>query len=127
MKGLVVVLLASASSFVVAPQSMAQDTTLPADNSANNRPDRAANQVTADEQSNSKKDMALTQRVRQSVMEDKTLSVYGKNVKIVSANGAVTLSGVVRTAAEREQIGIRAAAIAGKDRVMNELKVAPAD
>lgn len=96
-----------------------------ADNSANNERNRPGREATADEQSNSKADIELTQRIRRSVMDDKSLSVYGKNVKIVSAGGKVTLNGVVRTADEKMQIGQKAAAVAGAGHVVNELQVAP--
>jgi osmotically-inducible protein OsmY len=132
---LTTLLLSAAVGLAVSQASLAQDATMPpkssgapaADNSANNQPDRAGGLATADEQSNSKSDVDLTQRIRRSVMEDKNLSVYGQNVKIVAAQGKVTLNGVVRSSEEKQQIGAKAAAIAGKDKVMNELKVAPAN
>src|SRR5689334_13369385 len=49
----------------------------------------------ADKQSNARSDIDLTARIRRSVMDDKSLSTNGHNVKIVSENGTVTLSGVV--------------------------------
>jgi hyperosmotically inducible protein len=110
-----------------AKPSKAQESAPAADNSASNQPERSGGQSTADDQSNSKSDVDLTQRIRRSVMDDKALSVYAQNVKIVSANGKVTLNGVVRTAEEKKQIGMKAAAVAGADRVVNELKVAPAN
>jgi osmotically-inducible protein OsmY len=98
------------------------------DNSANNALNREGGaRDTADEQSNSKADMELTQRIRRSVMDDKSLSMYGKNVKIVSSGGKVTLNGVVRTADEKQQIGQKAAAVAGAGHVVNELTVAPSN
>jgi hyperosmotically inducible periplasmic protein len=74
---------------------------------------------------NDSTDVELTQRIRRSVTADKNLSAYGHNVKIVSANGTVTLNGVVRTDAEKAEIGMKAASVAGKDHVVNEIKVAP--
>jgi osmotically-inducible protein OsmY len=35
------------------------------------------------------------------------------------------LNGVVRTDAEKAEIGMKAASVAGKDHVVNEIKVAP--
>ena len=67
----------------------------------------------------------MTRRIRSSVTADKSLSTYGHNVKIVTANGTVTLNGVVRSDDEKAEIGAKAAAIAGKDHVVNDLKVAP--
>jgi hyperosmotically inducible periplasmic protein len=67
----------------------------------------------------------LTKRIRQSVIADKSLSTYAHNVKIVSVNGSVTLNGVVRTPDEKSAVEMKAADIAGKDKVTSQLKVAP--
>ena len=53
-----------------------------------------------------------------------SLSTYAHNIKIVSVNGTVTLNGVVRSEKEKNSIAMKAAAVAGKDRVVNELKIA---
>jgi hyperosmotically inducible protein len=67
----------------------------------------------------------LTKRIRKSVLADKNLSTYGHNVKIVAVNGTVTLNGVVRSEQERDEIGTKAAKVAGNDHVVNDLTVAP--
>jgi hyperosmotically inducible protein len=41
-------------------------------------------QIPAEKQSNSKDDLALTQKVRQAVMKDGSLSMNAKNVKIIA-------------------------------------------
>jgi osmotically-inducible protein OsmY len=46
------------------------------------------------------------------------------NVKVVSINGQVTLNGVVRSDDERSKVAGLAAAVAGKQHVVNDLKVA---
>jgi osmotically-inducible protein OsmY len=56
-------------------------------------------------------------------MDEKGLSTYGRNVKIVSLNGTVTLNGVVKSADEKSTIHRHAAAIAGEDKVVDNLKV----
>lgn len=66
----------------------------------------------------------MTQQIRRSVTADKNLSTYGHNVKIVTADGRVTLNGVVRSDDEKAEIGAKAASVVGKDHVTNELKVA---
>lgn len=43
-------------------------------------------QMTAGQQSNSSGDLALTRRIRKSIMRDHSLSMMAKNVKIVTAN-----------------------------------------
>ena len=83
--------------------------------------------ATADTQSNHSSDVDLTKRIRQSVVADKSLSTYAHNVKIVTLNGSVTLNGVVRSDEEKNAVEMKAAAIAGKDKVTNALKVAPAN
>jgi hyperosmotically inducible periplasmic protein len=93
-----------------------------ADNTKNN--DRPS-QTTADQQSNAPSDRALTQSVRKAIMQDKTLSTYAHNVKIVSENGQVTLSGPVRSEGEKQTIVAKAGEVAGKDKVVDQLTVAP--
>ena len=96
---------------------------LPRDNSGVNVRDRNDAAVTAGQQSNMKSDVELTRRIRRAVVKDSSLSVMAHNVKIVSANGNVTLRGPVKTEAEKDAIASKAQAIAGTDRVNNELEV----
>jgi osmotically-inducible protein OsmY len=95
------------------------------DNTRRNKEDPSNRATTADMQKNDASDLDLTKRIRTSVMADKDLSTYGHNVKIVAVNGTVTLNGVVRSAGEKSQIGAKAAAIAGQEHVVNDLKVQP--
>lgn len=95
------------------------------DNTKNNKADRTNRAATADAQTNKSSDMDLTKRIRKSVMADKALSTYAHNVKIVTVNGSVTLNGVVRSEQEKSALEMKAAAVAGKDNVVNDLKVAP--
>ena len=97
-------------------------TTAP-DNTKSNREDPSNMTHSADSQSNNTADMDITRRIRSSVTADKNLSTYGHNVKIVTANGTVTVNGVVRSEDETTDIGAKAAAVAGKDHVVNDLKV----
>ena len=96
----------------------------PADNSKSNK-SNAANAETADSQTNTPTDIDLTKRIRQSLIADKSLSTYAHNVKIVSVNGNVTLNGVVRSADEKSSVEMKAANIAGKNRVTDDLTIAP--
>ena len=57
-------------------------------------------------------------------MADKDLSTYAHNVKVISINGQVTLNGVVRSDDEKSKIAALAAEVAGKQHVVNDLKVA---
>jgi hyperosmotically inducible periplasmic protein len=93
------------------------------DNSGVNVRDRDDAAVTAGQQSNMKSDVELTRRIRRAVVKDSSLSLMAHNVKIISANGSVTLRGPVKTEAEKDAIGGKAQAIAGADRVNNLLEV----
>ena len=105
----------------------AQSTTAPnPDNTAVNKRDRDPGEVTADQQKVNPADRALTAKIRQAVMADKSLSTYAHNVKIISQGGTVTLKGPVRSNAEVESIVSKATASAGgADKVVNQLSVKP--
>lgn len=96
-----------------------------ADNTKMNKPamNSMSSTSVADGQSNSKPDIALTAKIRKSVMADKNLSTYAHNVKIVTVNGAVTLNGVVRSEQEKTRVNAKAESIAGKGNVTNDLTV----
>jgi hyperosmotically inducible periplasmic protein len=104
--------------------TMAQDSlpTAP-NNTAVNARDRAAGAMTAGQQSNATSDVELTRKIRQAVVGDDSLSVLAHNVKIVSANGSVTLRGPVNTEDEKAAIASKAQAIAGAGKVDNQLEV----
>ena len=93
------------------------------DNTGINVRDRNTGAMTAGQQSNSSSDIALTQRIRRSIMKDDSLSTMAKNVKIVSANGGVTLRGPVKTEKEKSRVAAKAKAIAGVDNVDDQLEV----
>jgi osmotically-inducible protein OsmY len=101
--------------------------TATADNSKSNKVDQSNMSATADNQSNRSTDVGLTKRIRQSVIADKSLATYAHNVKIVTVNGNVTLNGVVRSDQEKHAVEMKAVALAGKDKVTNDLKIAPAN
>jgi osmotically-inducible protein OsmY len=114
------------SSMIAAPHVIAQTpSTVAPDNAKSNKVDTSNETVTAGAQTNNATDLDLTKRIRQSVMADKSLSIYAHNIKIVTVNGSVTLNGVVRSEDEKSAIEMKAANIAGKDRVTSDLKIAP--
>jgi hyperosmotically inducible periplasmic protein len=94
-----------------------------ADNTKRNSFEQNKNTETAEKQSNSKDDLALTQKVRQAVMKDGSLSMNAKNVKIIAQDGKITLKGPVDSQQEKDTIGTEAGGIAGKDNVDNQLEV----
>ena len=83
------------------------------------------NAQTADDQKNNKDDVALTAKVRKAIMDDKTLSVTAKNVKIIAQNGMITLKGEVKTEEEKNTIASRARDIAGANQVSDLITVNP--
>ena len=96
----------------------------PADNSGKNVRDRKDGAPTSGDQSNAKSDVAITQQIRKAVMADKSLSMNAHNVKIITADGVVTLRGPVKSAAEKATIGAKAQQAAGVTRVDNQLEIA---
>jgi hyperosmotically inducible periplasmic protein len=80
-------------------------------------------QVTADQQKSNKTDRDLTQRIRKSVVSDKSLSISAHNVKIISRDGMVTLRGVVKSDDEKKSIEDKATEVAGQGKVTSELTV----
>ena len=95
-----------------------------ADNTNVNKRDRNAGEVTADQQKANATDRDLTQKIRQSVMADKSLSSYAHNIKIISQNGAVTLKGPVKSDDEKKAIVAKAVAVAGSaDKVTDQISV----
>lgn len=63
----------------------------PADNTENNKRHMSPAKITADQQSQKKADLEITQKIRQSIVYDKYLSTYAHNVKIIKIEGMVTL------------------------------------
>lgn len=95
------------------------------DNTKVNTRDRNEAAPTADRQKMNPADRELTRKIRSAVMDDKSLSTYAHNVKIISQDGMVTLKGPVRSDEERKTIEAKAAEIAGSGNVKNEMSVAP--
>ena len=105
------------------PRDPASSDSTEADNTKRNSSEQNKNTDTAEKQSNSKDDLALTQKVRQAVMKDGSLSMNAKNVKIIAQNGKITLKGPVDSQQEKDTIAREAGEIAGKDKVDNQLEV----
>jgi hyperosmotically inducible periplasmic protein len=98
----------------------------PADNTKTNKRDRAKGATTADQQKENSTDREITQKIRSAIMDDKTLSTYAHNVKIVTENGQVTLKGPVRTEDEKKTVEAKATEVAGAGNVKNQISIAPA-
>ncbi len=103
---------------------IAEDNTTPAaDNSGRNERDRSGETKTPFDQSNSSADTDKTAAIRRAVMEDDSLSMAAKNVKIIFAEGVVTLRGPVKTAAEKAAIEKHAKAAGGQAKIENQIEV----
>jgi osmotically-inducible protein OsmY len=76
------------------------------------------------DQGENQKDLAITQEIRRSLMKDDLLSTTAKNVKVITADGVVTLRGPVNTQQEKQTIQDKARQVAGVLRVDNQLDVA---
>lgn len=122
MKKLAAAITVVAAVTVSAPTIRAAD--YPADNSGKNARDRQDTTATSGDQSNAKSDVAITQAIRKAVMADKRLSTNAHNVKIITANGAVTLRGPVNNTEEKRNIGEKAKHAAGVKSVDNQLEIA---
>jgi hyperosmotically inducible protein len=96
-----------------------------ADNSKMNQRDRSKDEPTADQQKNNRTDQYITQQIRQSIMADKSLSTYAHNVKIITQNGQVTLKGPVRSEDEKQAIASKATAVAGENKVTDDMSIKP--
>jgi len=106
----------------VAQEAAPADQTSP-DNTKINKRDRNSTEATADQQKEDKTDLELARKIRRSIVADKSLSTYAHNIKVIAQNGTVTLKGPVHTDDEKKAIEQKAAAIAGSDKVNNELSV----
>ncbi len=89
------------------------------DNSGQNK----AQAPTADNQSTAKSDREMTAKIRKTIIADKDLSMYAHNVKIITANGAVTLKGPVKSDDEKQKVAADAASVVSTDHITNNLTV----
>ena len=93
------------------------------DNTATNESDRSGETKTSGDQSNSSADLKITQAIRQALMKDRELSTTAKNIKVITANGQVTLRGPVKSAQEKAKIDQIAKSAAGGVQIDNQLDV----
>lgn len=108
---------------LIAPLSAMSQT--PADNTKVNTRDRAKTAVTADQQKENGTDRELTQKIRHALMQDKSLSTYAHNVKVIAQHGQITLKGPVRSDDEKRTVEAKAIEVAGTGNVTNQITIAP--
>ena len=110
-------------SFLVAcPVGQAKQATQP-DNTRMNQADRDEGRVTADQQRGDRSDAEITRQIRRSIVQDKSLSTYAHNVKVVAQGGKVTLKGPVHSEEEKSAVEQKAVEVVGPGNVTNELTV----
>jgi hyperosmotically inducible periplasmic protein len=114
-------------SLLVAAMGFAQDATQPdpvaPDNTKVNQRDRSTAEATADQQKENRSDREITQQIRKALVEDKSLSTYAHNVKVITRDGLVTLKGPVQSATEKLTVETKATAVAGESKVTSELAI----
>jgi len=107
-----------------AERSLSPPANMVPDNTDVNVQDRRGETLTTSgDQSERATDRTLTQRIRQAIVADESLSTTAKNVKIMMINGVVTLRGPVHSLQEKGSIAATAQHIAGTNKVDNQLEV----
>jgi len=115
--------LVVATVTAVSMAAIAADEKTQPDNTAINKRDRSGETNTSGDQSNSSADLQITQAVRRALMQDDQLSTTAKNIKVITANGQVTLRGPVNNAQEKTKIDQIVKSAAGGARIVDELEV----
>ena len=95
-------------------------------NTVVNERDRDGGTLTPGDQSENPMDVGITQRIRQAVVDDSTLTMGEKNVKIITVGGVVTLRGPVDSDASKAKIATIAQNTSGVKQVDNQLETASA-
>ena len=117
------VLTCAFSSIVVAQEPSSDKPPTASDNSKLNQQDRNPDRVTADQQKKEDtSDLSITREIRRELIDDKSLSAYAHNVKIITQSGTVTLKRPVRTDEEKRIVEAKAASVSGKA-IKSELSV----
>jgi osmotically-inducible protein OsmY len=70
-------------------------------------------------------DRDITKKIRMAIQQDKSISVYAHNIKVITQDGKVTLKGPVRSEEEKASIASKAVAVAGEANVSNQIDVVP--
>lgn len=93
------------------------------ENTERNTRDRDSMTKTPMDQSENESDRRITQKIRQAIMSDDSLSTNAKNIKIITKKGVVTLRGPVANSQEKDEIARIVDNIQGITRVDNQLEV----
>lgn len=117
----VYVALSISAAFFISGPCLAQ----PADNTGINQRDASPHAITASQQGETAADREITRKIRQAVVNDKSLSTNAHNVKIITMEGQVILKGPVESEREKMAVEEKAAQIVGSDKVKCEIEIAP--
>jgi hyperosmotically inducible periplasmic protein len=79
--------------------------------------------LTPFDQSEKEADRVITKKIRMAIIDDGDLSFNGKNIKIITIDGVVTLRGQVDSSQEKDAIQQKAHHVEGVKRVDNQLEV----
>jgi osmotically-inducible protein OsmY len=113
---------ADAPATTTPPKTTGREPVAP-DNTGVNERDRDLDTKIPGDQLENAVDLEITQQVRKAIVALDTLSLNGKNVKVVTQNGVVTLRGPVDTAEEKATIEELARKVPGVKQVDNQLEV----
>lgn len=94
-----------------------------ADNTEVNQRDANATAKTPIDQNENETDIQITSDIRKQVVAEKTFSVNAQNIKIITADGKVTLRGPVNSQSEKDAIEKIAHEVAGKDKVDSHIEI----
>jgi hyperosmotically inducible protein len=119
--------LLATGTLLIAQTAASQTSAAAPDNTKVNERDRSQTEPTADQQKNDQSDRDITQKIRQAIVNDKSLSTYAHNVKVITKDGMVTLKGPVRSEDEKKSIEAKAVAVAGENKVTDDLDIKPAN
>ncbi len=106
------------------PSAKLQDPTQTAPDNTKMNKDQTS--PSADQQKMNSTDRAISQKIRKAIHDDKNLSTYAHNIKIVTQDGKVTLRGPVHSEDEKSAIQAKAVGIVGQENVTNQIEVMPA-
>jgi len=120
----VLALVAAASGCARDEDKPAHPANVAADNTKKNERDRDPSALTPGDQGESEADRTITQKIRQEVVKDDSLSMTAKNIKIITLNGVVTLRGPVKSEKEKTEIAALVQRVGGMTRVDNQLEIA---
>jgi osmotically-inducible protein OsmY len=68
-------------------------------------------------------DRQIKREIRRAIWHDRSTVIYWSKVKVITKKGQVTLQGTVHSEDIKENIGEKAADVAGDDNVKNDLTV----